>query len=103
MWIILLKMKKVFDYLKVFAFYLLTLVVFIGSSVIAKQSILPDLFSLILATIFTFIWSIGLSGMIKAHSQKMDCVMIKKFFAFCFRIWTWYDDGADYGHHCKQF
>ncbi len=55
MWIILLKMKKVFHYLKVFAFYLLTLVVFIGSSVIAKQSILPDLFSLILATIFTFI------------------------------------------------
>ncbi|MGJ1432548.1 lysostaphin resistance A-like protein [Sphingobacterium spiritivorum] len=48
-------MKKVSGYLKVIIFYLFTLLVFIGSSALTKQSSLPDLLSLITASIFTFI------------------------------------------------
>ncbi|MGJ1448119.1 lysostaphin resistance A-like protein [Sphingobacterium spiritivorum] len=48
-------MKKVSGYLKVIIFYLFTLLIFIGSSTLTKQSSLPDLLSLISAAIFTFI------------------------------------------------
>ena len=50
-----LEMKKVSGYLKVIIFYLFTLLIFIGSSALTKQSSLPDLLSLITASIFTFI------------------------------------------------
>jgi len=47
-------MKKVSNYLKVTAFYLLTLLIFVGSSAITKQLPSSDLFSIIIASILTF-------------------------------------------------
>ncbi len=48
------KMGKVFSYLKVIIFYLLTLLIFVGSSAITKQLPSSDLFSIIIASTLTF-------------------------------------------------
>ncbi|WP_104381942.1 CPBP family intramembrane glutamic endopeptidase [Sphingobacterium sp. HMA12] len=52
-------MKRLFTCLKVIVFYLLTLVFFVGASAITKQTSSPDLFSIILASILTFILVYG--------------------------------------------
>jgi len=52
-------MKSIFSYLKIIIFYLLTLIIFIGSSAITKQSPLPDLLTMIVASILTFILIYG--------------------------------------------
>ncbi|WP_223584838.1 CPBP family intramembrane glutamic endopeptidase [Sphingobacterium sp. GVS05A] len=47
-------MGKVFSYLKVIIFYLLTLLIFVGSSAITKQLPSSDLLSIIIASTLTF-------------------------------------------------
>jgi len=47
-------MGKVFSYLKVIIFYLLTLLIFVGSSAITKQLPSSDLLSIIVASTLTF-------------------------------------------------